>query len=160
AVGAVLVIPVGLLPTGDPRAGNVPAGGAPAVRAPGPGGLTDLTILTRGLAVALLCAVLPYGLDLVALRRISPRVFGVLLSLSPGIGALVGYAALDERLTPLQVVALACVTAASAGVVQQATRTPRATAFPINNALSTARSRPSSTRPRNSGETAAYRAGH
>jgi inner membrane transporter RhtA len=156
AVGAVLVIPVGILPLGDP-----PRGGAPAVGETGLGGLTDLTVLTRGLAVALLCAVLPYGLDLVALRRISPRVFGVLLSMSPAIGALVGYAALGERLTTRQLLALACVTAASAGVVRQATRRPSETAPTIHNALSMARSSPLSTPPRNSPETAAaYGAGH
>ena len=73
-------------------------------------------------AVAVLSSVLPYALEMLALRRMPTRVFGVLQSLGPAIAALAGLAILHERLAALEVVALACVTAASVGVTLSARR--------------------------------------
>jgi inner membrane transporter RhtA len=72
--------------------------------------------------VAVLSSVLPYALEMLALRRMPTRVFGVLQSLGPAIAALAGLAILHERLAALEVVALACVTAASVGVTLSARR--------------------------------------
>lgn len=77
--------------------------------------------LAAGFGVALLSSVLPYSVELEALRRIPPRVFGVLMSLEPAVAALVGLLVLGESLRPTQWVAIACVVIASAG----ATRTQR-----------------------------------
>jgi inner membrane transporter RhtA len=66
--------------------------------------------------VAVLSSVLPYALEMVALRRIPTRVFGVLQSLGPAIAALAGFVLVGEALTLVELVALACVTAASVGV--------------------------------------------
>jgi threonine/homoserine efflux transporter RhtA len=74
-------------------------------------------VLAVGLAVAVLSAVLPYSLDLAALRRLPPRTVGVLESLEPVVGALAGLALLAELLDARQWVAIACITAASAGAV-------------------------------------------
>ena len=57
---------------------------------------------------------LPYSLELIALRRLSARVFGVLLSLEPAVAALAGLVVLGQRLTRPQLLGLACVMAASA----------------------------------------------
>ena len=43
-----------------------------------------------GLGIAVLSSVLPYSLELVALRHLAQRVFGVLLSLEPAVAALAG----------------------------------------------------------------------
>jgi inner membrane transporter RhtA len=101
AVAAVIAMPAGVVETGT--------------------GLLSPWILLIGLAVALLSSVIPYSLELEALRTIPPRVFGVLMSLEPGVGALAGLVLLHESLHALQWVALCCVVAASIG----ATRTPR-----------------------------------
>lgn len=78
----------------------------------------DPLVLLAGLAVALLSSVIPYSLELEALRRIPPRVFGVLMSLEPAMGALAGFVALGEKLRPLQWLALCCVMAASIGATR------------------------------------------
>lgn len=74
-------------------------------------------VLLVGLAVAVLSAVLPYSLDLAALRRLPPRVVGVLESLEPVVAALAGLLLLGEHLGPRRWVAVAAITAASAGAV-------------------------------------------
>jgi threonine/homoserine efflux transporter RhtA len=74
-------------------------------------------VLLVGLAVALLSAVLPYSLDLAALRRLPPRTVGVMESLEPVVGALAGGALLAEVLAARQWIAVGCITAASAGAV-------------------------------------------
>ncbi|WP_440581312.1 EamA family transporter [Streptomyces sp. PT19] len=74
-------------------------------------------ILLTGLVVAVLSAVLPYSLELAALRRLSARTAGVLASLEPASAGLAGVLVLDEHLRTVQWVALACVGTASAGTV-------------------------------------------
>ncbi|MEW2516332.1 EamA family transporter [Streptomyces sp. NPDC046870] len=75
-------------------------------------------ILLAGLGVALLSSVIPYSLDLEALRRIPPRVFGILMSLEPAMAALVGLVVLRESLHWSQWLAVLCVVAASAGATR------------------------------------------
>ncbi|MGW1678139.1 EamA family transporter [Saccharopolyspora sp. NPDC002376] len=65
----------------------------------------------------MLSAVVPYSLELAALRRIPLRVVGVLQSLEPATSALAGLLLLAELPAPIQLVALGCVTAASIGTV-------------------------------------------
>jgi inner membrane transporter RhtA len=100
AVAAMIAMPVGLVQTGS--------------------GLFSPWVLMIGLAVALLSSVIPYSLELEALRRIPPRVFGVLMSLEPAVAALAGLVVLHESLHPLQWVALCCVVAASIGATRSA----------------------------------------
>ncbi|WP_420364039.1 EamA family transporter [Curtobacterium aetherium] len=86
------------------------------------GVVADPVLLLVFGVVAVLSSVLPYALEMTALRRMPTRVFGVLQSLGPAIAALAGLAVLREALSPLEVVALVCVTAASAGVTLTARR--------------------------------------
>lgn len=74
-------------------------------------------VLLAGLGLALLSAVLPYSLDLAALRRLPPRVVGVLESLEPVVAALAGLLILSEYLTVTQWLAVSCITSASIGTV-------------------------------------------
>ena len=74
--------------------------------------------LAAGLGVALLSSVLPYSVELEALRRIPPRVFGVLMSLEPAVAALIGLLVLGHSLRPVQWGAIACVVVASAGATR------------------------------------------
>jgi inner membrane transporter RhtA len=75
-------------------------------------------VLVAGFGVALLSSVVPYSLELEALRRIPPRVFGVLMSLEPAVAALAGLVVLGESLRPAQWVAVCCVVAASIGATR------------------------------------------
>jgi inner membrane transporter RhtA len=94
---------------------------APFAVASGGGELLDLRILVLGAAVGMLSSVIPYSLEITALRTIRPALFSVLMSLEPAAAALAGVVVLQEFLTPLQLLAMACVVVASVG----ATRTRR-----------------------------------
>ena len=75
-------------------------------------------VLLVGAAVAVLSSVLPYSLELLALRRMRPVVFGILLSLEPVVGALAGLIVLDQRLGPIQIAGMTCVVLASIAVTR------------------------------------------
>jgi threonine/homoserine efflux transporter RhtA len=94
-VGTMAMLPVGV------------ASGGTALLSP--------ELLAIGLGVGLLSSVIPYTLELDALRRMSTRVFGVLMSLEPAVAALVGVAVLDEVLSGRQWIAICCVIVACAG---------------------------------------------
>lgn len=72
-------------------------------------------LLLRGGAVAVLSSVLPYSLEMVALRQLPRRLFSILLSLEPAIAALMGFLVAHEALSARQLTAILCIVAASAG---------------------------------------------
>lgn len=99
---------------------------APAGLAVGGGELIGGSVLARGLAVGVLSSAFPYALEIEALRRLPNAVFGVMMSLEPGVAALIGFIALGQGLTWLEAVAIAMVVAASAGALRSAsTPAPR-----------------------------------
>src|SRR5436309_13815647 len=71
--------------------------------------------LAAGFAVALLSSVVPYSLELEALRRIRAQLFGVLMSLEPAMAALAGLLVIGQGLSALDVLAIALVVIASTG---------------------------------------------
>ncbi|HLV76103.1 MAG TPA: EamA family transporter [Vulgatibacteraceae bacterium] len=91
----------------------LPAGAASAGSA-----LLDPELLLIGVGVGLLSSVIPYSLELEALRRMPARVFGVLMSLEPAAAALVGMLLLGEILTLRQWAAICCVVIACAGATR------------------------------------------
>jgi inner membrane transporter RhtA len=76
-----------------------------------------------GLGIAVLSSVLPYSLELVALRHLAQHVFGILLSLEPVVAAMAGFVVLHQVLEPGQVAGMALVVLASA-IVLGAQRRP------------------------------------
>jgi inner membrane transporter RhtA len=94
-VAAVLLIPVG-----------VPAVSTVAM---------DPQLLLLAAITAVLSSVIPYSFELAALRRLPQRVFGVLLSLEPAFATLAGWLILGQDATPLRMLAIALVIAASVG---------------------------------------------
>ena len=70
-----------------------------------------------GAAAGVLSSVIPYSLELEALRRLAVGTFGVLMSLEPAVAALVGLIALGQGLAAIDVVGIALVVMASAGVL-------------------------------------------
>ncbi len=75
-------------------------------------------VLAIGAAVGLLSSVIPYSLELVALRTIPPRIFGILMSLEPAAAALMALLVLHERLSLTDLAAMACVVTASIGATR------------------------------------------
>jgi inner membrane transporter RhtA len=96
-IGAVIMTPVGLV-TAEATA------------------LVQPRTLAIGLAVGVVSSAIPYSLDLLALRRLPTAVFGVLTSLNPAVAALAGLLVLSERLPHPQLIGIALVITASAGI--------------------------------------------
>jgi inner membrane transporter RhtA len=86
--------------------------------------LLEPALLAAGFGVAILSSAIPWSLELEALRRLPTHVFGVLMSLEPAIGALVGFVVLGERLGVRAITAIALVVIASAGAARNARTAP------------------------------------
>ena len=78
--------------------------------------------LAKGLGIAILSSVLPYSLELLALRRLSATVFGILLSLEPAVAALAGLVVLGQVLSGVQLLGMSLVVVASVLVLGYARR--------------------------------------
>jgi inner membrane transporter RhtA len=83
------------------------------------------SILLAAAGVGILSSAFPYTLELEALRRMPAGVFGVLMSLEPGVAALAGYVLLGEALVTREIAAIVLVVAASAGAARGASVTLR-----------------------------------
>ncbi|MBD8062085.1 EamA family transporter [Oceanitalea stevensii] len=106
AVGAVVAVPLGMGTAG--------------------GALLDPRVLAFGAAVALLSSVIPYSLEMAAMRRVTAGSFAVMMSLYPVIAALAGWLVLGQRLGWLELVGIALVCVATAGATSGARAvTPR-----------------------------------
>ena len=86
------------------------AQGAPAMFRP--------SLLAAGAAIGLLSSVIPYWLELEALRRVPARVFGVWMSMQPAVAALIGLAMLGQRLSAAEWAGICCVVVASAAAAR------------------------------------------
>ena len=98
SIGALVTIPFGAL-----------SAGATLVRP---------DILLLGAAVALASSAIPYGLELIALRRLAAGTFSILMSISPALATAAGFFILHQRLSLLQGIAIVLVIVASAGAVR------------------------------------------
>ena len=96
-MGALLAIPFGVAHAGS--------------------ALLSPSLLPYALGVALLSSALPYSLEMYALTRLPGRTVGILVSVEPALGALIGVAFLDEHLDAFQWMAIAAIIAASIGAV-------------------------------------------
>jgi inner membrane transporter RhtA len=95
---------------------------APAGIAQGGADLLHPALLAGGLAVALASSVIPYSLEMEALRTLPAHVFGILMSLEPALAALAGLLVLSQGLAATDVLAIALVVTASVGVTATAAR--------------------------------------
>ncbi|MDO0927190.1 EamA family transporter [Streptomyces sp. TG1A-8] len=80
--------------------------------------LLNPVTLGLGSAVAMLSSVLPYTLELLALRRLPASTFAVLMSLEPALAATAGFLVLGQALSATEVAAIALVIVASIGAVR------------------------------------------
>ena len=70
----------------------------------------------------MMCSVIPYSLELMSLRTLSPDTFAVLTCLSPVIAALAGWLVLGQQLGWAGYLAIVLVTIASIGAVRSTRR--------------------------------------
>jgi inner membrane transporter RhtA len=96
AAATILLAPIGITQTGT--------------------ALLNPMVLMTGMAVACLGNVVPYSLEFAALKRVPPRIFGILMSIEPAIAALVGLLFLGEHLGLQEVAAIGLVSLAAIGV--------------------------------------------
>lgn len=89
--------------------------------------LLNPAILLAGAAVALFSSALPYTLEMVAMRSIPKRTFGVVLSAEPAVGAIAGLIFLHEHLTGQQWLAIAAIVVASVGAIVTTRQPPPVT---------------------------------
>ncbi|MFC0005026.1 EamA family transporter [Micromonospora siamensis] len=133
ALGAALCWAAYILLTqrvGDEVAGlrglavSMPVAGVVATVAIGPSVVGDLTwsVLLAGLGLAVLLPVVPFALELLALRRLTTAAFGTLMSLEPAIALLVGLLALGQVPGPAAVAGIAFVVAAGIGAERTGAR--------------------------------------
>ncbi len=101
------------------------SGLGPVGVAAGHAALLRPAVLLTGLAIGLLSSIIPYSLELEALRRIPARVFGIWMSLEPAVAALVGLVILGQALAVREWLAIGCVMIACAGAARGA-REPQA----------------------------------
>jgi inner membrane transporter RhtA len=91
--------------------------------------LWSWSVLPWGVGIAILSSAIPYSLEMMALKHIPTKTFGLMMSLEPAAGAIIGLVILHELLSPLQWLAIALVVVASAGSSLTAKRvTPDAVA--------------------------------
>lgn len=86
------------------------------------GSLLSPPVLAEGLAIGLLSSVIPYRLELEALRRVPAGTFGIWMSLEPAVAALVGLVLLSETLVGREWVAIVLVIVACAGAARSSAR--------------------------------------
>jgi inner membrane transporter RhtA len=86
---------------------TAPVGFSGAVKA-----LTSPALILLSLVVAVLSSAIPFWFEYSALTRLTPRAFGLLVSLEPVMATLIGFVALHEALGWHEVVGIALVTIA------------------------------------------------
>jgi inner membrane transporter RhtA len=97
--------------------------------------LLNPTTVALGGTVAVLSSVLPYTLELLALRRLPAATFAILMSLEPAVAATAGFLVLDQALSATEALAIALVIAASMGAVRTQVGRGRAkNVGPVKNA--------------------------
>jgi inner membrane transporter RhtA len=103
-IGIVVILPAGIV-----------QGGSALLRP---------SVLGGGLLVAMLSSIIPYSLELTALRRLSAATFGLLMSLEPAVAAVAGILVLGQDLHTVTVIAIVMVVIASAGTTLASRRAP------------------------------------
>jgi inner membrane transporter RhtA len=105
AFASIFVVPLGIAEAG------------PALLSP--------RVVALGLVVAMLSSIVPYLLDIYAMKHLPRSVFGVLMSASPAVSAIAGLLILDEMLSPGQWAGIVAITIACAGSALLSARQPQ-----------------------------------
>jgi inner membrane transporter RhtA len=105
---------------------SMPVAAVVASLVAGPSVVGHLTwdLVAIGLGLAVLLPVVPFSLELLALRRLTVDTFGTLMSLEPAIALVVGLVVLGQVPGPAGLAGIAFVVAAGVGVQRGGGRTP------------------------------------
>jgi inner membrane transporter RhtA len=103
---------------------SMPVAGVVATLVAGPATIPALTweLVLVGLGLALLVPVVPFALEMLALRRLSTAAFGTLMSLEPAIALVVGLVVLHQVPGVVPVIGLVCVVVAGIGAERTGAR--------------------------------------
>jgi inner membrane transporter RhtA len=102
----------------------MPVAALVATLAVGPSVVGQLTpeLVLVGLGLALLLPVVPFSLELLALRRLTAAAFGTLMSLEPAVALVVGLVVLHQVPGPAAIAGIAFVIAAGVGAERTGAR--------------------------------------
>lgn len=109
----------------DALAVSMPVAGLVATLTVGPAVIDRMTpqILLIGVGLAILLPVVPFALELLALRRLTAAAFGTLMALEPAFAMGLGFVILDQAPGVLGVVGIGFVVAAGIGAARTGART-------------------------------------
>jgi inner membrane transporter RhtA len=104
---------------------SMPVAGLVATLTVGPAVFDRMTpqILLIGVGLAILLPVVPFALELLALRRLTTAAFGTLMSLEPALGMLVGFVVLHQSPGLWGLAGICFVVAAGVGAARTGART-------------------------------------
>ena len=128
---------------------SMPVAALVATVVAGPGVVGRLTpeLLLAGLGLAILLPVVPFTLELLALRRLTTGAFGTLMALEPAFALLIGIVALHQVPNLLAVLGIGFVVAAGIGAERSGARTPAGTADRVGDSSRTPRRAPATVSP-------------
>lgn len=89
-------------------------------------GHLDARVILTAVGLALLLPVIPYALEMLALRRMTHNAFGTLMALEPAFGVIIGAIVLQQWPTGIQVLGIVAVVTAGAGAQRGGTRSVQA----------------------------------
>jgi inner membrane transporter RhtA len=103
---------------------SMPVAGLVATVVVGPSVLPRMTpeILLIGVGLAILLPVVPFALELLALRRLTTAAFGTLMALEPAFAMIVGLVVLHQVPGPAGIVGICFVVAAGIGAARTGAR--------------------------------------
>ena len=109
---------------------SMPVAALVATVVAGPSVMGRLTpeLLLAGLGLAILLPVVPFTLELLALRRLTTGAFGTLMALEPGFALLIGFVALHQVPNLVAVLGIGLVVLAGIGAERSGARTHEVTA--------------------------------
>lgn len=112
---------------------TIPVAAATAAVAGVPQAAGHITAGTLAAAVglAILLPVLPFALEMTALRHMTHAAFGTLMALEPAIGAVLGFVVLRQHPGPAQILGIVLVVLAGAGAQRGGRRKPASSPAPI-----------------------------
>jgi len=103
---------------------SMPVAALVATVVAGPGVVGHLTpeLLVVGLGLAILLPVVPFALEMLALRRLTAGAFGTLMALEPAFALVIGFVALHQSSNLLAVLGIGLVVAAGIGAERSGSR--------------------------------------
>jgi len=97
---------------------------AAVVGIPQAAGHLSASVILAAAGLAILLPVLPFALELLALRKMTPTAFGTLMALEPAIGMLLGLLLLHQAASAAQIVGISLVVLASTATQRNGRRRP------------------------------------